>query len=145
MTTAALLVCCFNRSKPQCFRWVAGPVYLNTDNRGQEATSSDTHRRVDAEVTRMLREAYSRVTTLLVCHVTFHYFTGADDDMLISMLHAQFVLRIVAFECSAVLLPVQHSSLPAVIGIFVSVGCRNRDCACRLTEKLTCTPLQEHS
>lgn len=42
-----------------------GPVYLNTDNRGQEATSSDTHRRVDAEVTRMLREAYSRVTTLL--------------------------------------------------------------------------------
>lgn len=42
-----------------------GPVYLNTDNRGQEATSSDTHRKVDAEVTRMLREAYSRVTSLL--------------------------------------------------------------------------------
>ena len=61
------------RSEPQCFSWVAGPVYLNTDNRGQEATSSDTHRRVDAEVTRMLREAYSRVTTLLVCLVTFHF------------------------------------------------------------------------
>lgn len=39
---------------------------MNTDNRGQEATSSDTHRKVDAEVTRMLREAYSRVTSLLV-------------------------------------------------------------------------------
>ena len=52
---------------------LAGPVYLNTDNRGQEATSSDTHRRVDAEVTRMLREAYSRVTTLLVlsCYPLF--------------------------------------------------------------------------
>ena len=41
-------------------------MYLNTDKRGQEASSSDTQRRVDAEVTRMLREAYSRVTTLLV-------------------------------------------------------------------------------
>jgi len=55
------------------------------------------------------------------------------------------VLRIVAFECSSVLLPVQHSGLPAVIGNFLSVGCRNRHCACRLTEKLTCTPLPEHS
>lgn len=42
-----------------------GPVYLNTDKRGQEASSSDTQRKVDAEVTRMLREAYSRVTSLL--------------------------------------------------------------------------------
>lgn len=42
-----------------------GPVYLNTDRHG-EKTSSDTHRRVDAEVTKMLREAYSRVTALLV-------------------------------------------------------------------------------
>ena len=44
----------------------AGPVYLNGDQNGDRATSSDTHRRVDAEVTKMLREAYSRVTALLV-------------------------------------------------------------------------------
>ncbi len=62
-------------------------MYLNTDNRGQEATSSDTHRRVDAEVTRMLREAYSRVTTLLVRLVTLHFCAGADDSMIVSMLH----------------------------------------------------------
>ena len=62
-------------------------MYLNTDNRGQEATSSDTHRRVDAEVTRMLREAYSRVTTLLVCLVTLYSYPRADDSMVISRLH----------------------------------------------------------
>lgn len=76
-----------NRSEPQCLEWVAGPVYLNTDNRGQEATSSDTHRRVDAEVTRMLREAYSRVTTLLVRSVALHCCTVAEDRMIISRLH----------------------------------------------------------
>ena len=55
------------------------------------------------------------------------------------------VLRIVAVECSSVLLPVQQLRLPAVIGVLLSVGCCNRHCACRLTEKLTCTPLREHS
>jgi len=42
---------------------------------------------VDAEVTRMLREAYSRVTTLLVRLVTLHFCAGADDSMIVSMLH----------------------------------------------------------
>ena len=44
----------------------AGPVYLQDEGQGPRATSGDTHRRIDAEVTRMLREAYSRVTSLLV-------------------------------------------------------------------------------
>ena len=48
---------------PTCF---AGPVYLQEDGQGPRATSSHTHQKVDAEVTRMLREAYSRVTSLLV-------------------------------------------------------------------------------
>lgn len=51
----------------------AGPVFLSTDRHGETATSSDTHRRVDAEVTRMLREAYSRVTHLLVSAKIFLY------------------------------------------------------------------------
>ncbi|KAL3155675.1 hypothetical protein ABBQ32_012702 [Trebouxia sp. C0010 RCD-2024] len=42
-----------------------GPVYLLSDGHGERATSGDTQRRIDAEVTKMLREAYKRVTTLL--------------------------------------------------------------------------------
>lgn len=45
----------------------SGPVYLNSERHGERATSGDTQRRIDAEVTKMLREAYSRVTALLVC------------------------------------------------------------------------------
>ena len=44
---------------------VTGPVYLSGD-RARSGLSDDTGKRVDAEVTRMLREAYSRVTSLLV-------------------------------------------------------------------------------
>lgn len=44
----------------------AGPVYLQEDGQGSRTTSSHTHQKVDAEITRMLREAYSRVTSLLV-------------------------------------------------------------------------------
>lgn len=44
----------------------AGPVYLQEDAQGPRTTSSHTHQKVDAEITRMLREAYSRVTSLLV-------------------------------------------------------------------------------
>ena len=45
---------------------LAGPVYLS--ERDRDGTSGETRRRVDAEVARMLREAYQRVTSLLVCH-----------------------------------------------------------------------------
>ena len=48
---------------------LSGPVYLNSDRHGERATSGDTQRRIDAEVTKMLREAYKRVTTLLVCFI----------------------------------------------------------------------------
>ena len=57
----------------------AGPVYLNGDRNGDKATSSDTHRRVDAEVTKMLREAYSRVTALLVRVAMYLSFLITDS------------------------------------------------------------------
>ena len=54
----------------------AGPVYLNKD-RERDTVSGDTSRRIDAEVTKMLREAYSRVTDLLVGHSLFAYLQAS--------------------------------------------------------------------
>ena len=68
-------------------------MYLNTDNRGQEATSSDTHRKVDAEVTRMLRKAYSRVTSLLVRLLNFSNGGKWQSSLLITLYHTlQYLL-----------------------------------------------------
>lgn len=77
-------------------------MYLNTDRHGEKATSGDTHRRVDAEVTKMLREAYSRVTALLVRSPHYAKLTVIDiriqyasqvDFLNVRLVTGSFVLR----------------------------------------------------
>ena len=57
---------------------LAGPVYLR--ERESDGTSGETRRKVDAEIARILREAYQRVTSLLVCHSQYRNYIQLQSN-----------------------------------------------------------------